>query len=57
MALAELYLVISTLVREFDMDLYGVTADNIVTHREYGFGVPKERGGGLRVSISRVRTP
>ena len=39
------------------MDLYGVTADNIVTHREYGFGVPKERGEGLRVSITRVRDP
>ncbi|CDM33000.1 Cytochrome P450 [Penicillium roqueforti FM164] len=57
LALAELYLVISTLVRRFDMDLYGVTADNIVTHREYGFGVPKERGEGLRVSITRVRDP
>ncbi|KAJ5926353.1 hypothetical protein N7516_008126 [Penicillium verrucosum] len=57
LALAELYLVISMIVRKFDMDLYGVTADNIVTHREYGFGVPKARGDGLRVSIKRVPNP
>lgn len=57
LALAELYLVISMMVRKFDMDLYGVTADNIVTHREYGFGVPKARGDGFRVSIKRVPNP
>ncbi|KAJ6026551.1 uncharacterized protein N7446_004848 [Penicillium canescens] len=53
LALAELYLVISALVRRFDMDLYKTGPEHIVTYREFGFGIPKEKGG-LKVIITKT---
>jgi len=57
MALAELYLGVSTLVKRFDFDLYGVTPEDFATYRDYGFGAPKEKGKQFKVLVTQIRTP
>ncbi|KAJ5671164.1 hypothetical protein N7507_000291 [Penicillium longicatenatum] len=53
LALAELYLIVATLVRRFDMDLYETTLEDIATYRDYQVGFPKEKNPGLRAIVTR----
>ncbi|KAJ5784893.1 uncharacterized protein N7503_010105 [Penicillium pulvis] len=53
LATAELYLIVATLVRRFDMDLYKTTFEDIETYRDYQVGFPKEKSPGLRAIITQ----
>ncbi|KAJ5345239.1 hypothetical protein N7452_003243 [Penicillium brevicompactum] len=53
LALADLYLLLATLVLRFDMDLYQTTLEDMSTYREYGHGFPRKENQGLRVVVTR----
>lgn len=51
--MAELYLIVATLVRRFDMDLHKTKLEDIETYRDYQVGFPKEKNPGLRVIVTQ----
>lgn len=56
LAYAELYLIIATFVRRFDMEIYETTVENIRTAREFGVAYPKDGNFSVRAIITNVVT-
>ncbi|KAJ5665071.1 uncharacterized protein N7477_007519 [Penicillium maclennaniae] len=51
---AELYLILSTLVRRFDLELHETTEKNIGFARDFGTPYPEEGNFSVRVIVTRV---
>lgn len=54
LAYAELYLILSTLVRRFDLELYETTKKNIDFARDFGTPYPEEGNFSVRVMVTGI---